>query len=337
MVRFQQVFHSVTLAKKNIPPEFPQTLDKFPEEQGLHLVVLDSPPHQKFSSESPTVHIPKTIRAAHKIEPEKQVLDSPSHGMTGLKLEEPITVGPKRLPDSPFPKRVSPIPYHRPGTPYRRVDPPGGEIVPETLETGILDKTDDFFEIDSESERTLTEEPTEPKTPKFQINRSETPEGITRRKLIPVVLPFDSDTGKGPKSKTETKLIVNPKKPDFNPEKGPEKKPKVAEHEKSHEKLIKETVKVPIVRSPSKSPSASPVSTPSSHSTLPSSPPLSPLVPLVGPVAMGTVEEIKNALIESNRVVAMPIPQFYGKKGEKPEDHIMKVEDYFQNYNIRGQ
>ena len=49
------------------------------------------------------------------------------------------------------------------------------------------------------------------------------------------------------------------------------------------------------------------------------------------------VEEIKNALIESNRVAAMPIPQFYGKKGEKPEDHIMKVEDYFQNYNIRDQ
>ena len=58
---------------------------------------------------------------------------------------------------------------------------------------------------------------------------------------------------------------------------------------------------------------------------------------MVGPVAMGTVEEIKNALIESNRVAAMPIPQFYGKKGEKPEDHIMKVEDYFQNYNIRDQ
>ena len=33
----------------------------------------------------------------------------------------------------------------------------------------------------------------------------------------------------------------------------------------------------------------------------------------------------------------MLIPQFYGKKGEKPEDHIMKVEDYFQNYNIRDQ
>ena len=171
MVRFRQVFHSVTLAKKSIPQEFPQTLDEFPEEQGLHLVVPDSPPHQKFS-ESPTVHTPKTKRAAHKIEPEKQVLDSPSHGTTGQKTEESLTVGPRRLPDSPFPKRVSPIPYHRPGTPYRKVDPPGKE--PETLETGILDKADDSFEIDSESERTLTEEPKEPKTPKFEINRGET-------------------------------------------------------------------------------------------------------------------------------------------------------------------
>ena len=71
----------------------------------------------------------------------------------------------------------------------------------ETPETGILDKTDDSFEVDSESERTLTEEP---KTPRFEKNISETPEGITKRKLVPVVLPFGSDT----KSKIETKAIV---------------------------------------------------------------------------------------------------------------------------------
>ena len=115
----------------------------------------------------------------------------------------------------------------------------------------------------------------------------------------------------------------------------------VKETEKPHERPITEVTVAPpatVVRSPSRTPSASPVITPSSHiSTLPSSPPLSPLGPLVGPVAMGMVEEIKNALIGSNRVAAVSIPQFYGKKGEKPEDHIMKVEDYFQNYNIRDQ
>ena len=74
-------------------------------------------------------------------------------GMTGLKSEEPITVAPQRLPDSPFPKRVSTIPYHRPCTPYRKVDLPGRET--EALETGILDKTDDSFEIDSESGENL--------------------------------------------------------------------------------------------------------------------------------------------------------------------------------------
>ena len=364
MFKSQLVFHSVTLAKKSIPPEFPQTLDEFAEEKGLSLVVPDSPPHQKIVSTSPMVHTPK--RAAQKFE---QDLESPSHGKTGLKAEEPITVGPKRLPDSPFPKRVSPLPYHRPGTPYRKVGLPGTEIVPETLGAGILEKTEDSFEVDSESERTLTEEP---KTPKFEKNISETPESITKRKLAPTVLPF---TDKVTKSKIESKVIVRLKKIDLdtrvdiekrllvnpNPkkleEKGPEKKIEVIEKpignpgkgpmkeaketEKPHKKPITEAavaLPAPVVRPLLRTPSASPVSTPSSDISTPSSsPPLSPLVLLVGPAAMETVEEIKNALIESNRVAAMPIPQFYGKKGEKPEDHIMKVEDYFQNYNIKDQ
>ena len=121
------------------------------------------------------------------------------------------------------------------------------------------------------------------------------------------------------------KLVGNPRK---GPVKSPEKEAGVAPP-------------APVVRSPSKSLSISPVRTPGPpppFSSPPSSIPSSPVSPIVvGPVAMGTVEEIKNALIESNRVAAMPIPQFYGKKGEKPEDHIMKVEDYFQNYNIRDE
>ena len=52
---------------------------------------------------------------------------------------------------------------------------------------------------------------------------------------------------------------------------------------------------------------------------------------------MAIVDNIENALIQSNRVAHVPIPQFHGKEGEKPEDHIMKVEDYFQNYNITDQ
>ena len=105
LVRFQQVFHSVTLAKKSTPPKFLQILDDFLEEQSLHLVVPDSPPHQKFSSESPMIHTPKMIRAVCNIESEKQVVSMPNHvGMTGSKSEEPITVAPQRLPDSPFPK-----------------------------------------------------------------------------------------------------------------------------------------------------------------------------------------------------------------------------------------
>ena len=333
------------MGKKSNPPEFPQTRDEFPEEKGLHLVVLDAPPLPKDFI-SPMVRTPK--RAAPKFE---QSLESLS---PRFKAEEPITVGPKRLPDSPFPKQLSPTPYHRPGTPYRKVDPPE-EIEPETLGAGILDKPDNSFEVDSESERTLTEEP---KTPKFEKNISQTPEGITKRKLAPTILPF---TDKGAKSKIESNAIVRLKKIDakidiekwllIDPrklrEKGPEAKVEVIRKPvgnpredpiKSPEKEAVAAPPAPVVRSPSKSPSISPVQTPSPFSSPPSSVPSSPVSPIVvGPVAMGTVEEIKNALIESNRVAAMPIPQFYGKKGEKPEDHIMKVEDYFQNYNIRDQ
>ena len=90
---------------------------------------------------------------------------------------------------------------------------------------------------------------------------------------------------------------------------------------KPHEKPIKEAAvapPAPVVRSPSRSPPVSPVRTPSPLSSPASTVPSSPVIlTVIGPVAMGTVEEIKNTLIESNRVAAMPIPQFYGKKGEK--------------------
>ena len=149
--------------------------------------------------------------------------------MTGLKAEEPITVGPKRL-QIVHSLKLAHYHYHRPGTPYRRVDLPGAELAIETLESGILDKTDDSFEIDSESERTLTEEPKEPKepreppTPKFDIHRSETPEGVTKRKVVPVVLPLGTIIDKGPKTKTGTKP-----RPKDHLEKGPEKKIEVIE------------------------------------------------------------------------------------------------------------
>ena len=184
--------------------------------------------------------------------------------MTGLKSEGPITITPQRLPDSPFPMRLSPIPYQRPDSPYRKVDPPGRE-------TGILDKTDDSFEIDSESERTLTEEPKE--TPKCPISIVEMPEGITKRKLVPVNLPFGADPEKGLKAPEKLHVMPAPAAPIL-----------------PHGVAIKVPIVIPVVRSPSESPSESPVS------TLPSSPP-SPLLPLVGPVAKGTIEEIKMLLL----------------------------------------
>ena len=149
------------------------------------------------------------------------------------------------------------------------------------------------------------------------------------------------DIEKRPLGESKTLREKGPETKVGNPRKSPVKSPEEST-KKSHEKPIKEVAvapPAPIVRSPVRTPSPiSPVRTPSPSWSPPSSVPSSPVSPVVvGPVAMGTVEEIKNALIESNRVAAMPIPQFYGKKGEKPEDHIMKVEDYFQNYNIRDE
>ena len=99
LVRFRQVFHSVTLAKKRTSPEFPQTLDHFLEEQSLHLVLPGSPPHQKFPTErdSPTVHTPRKKRP-QIIESDKGAEASHSHvEKIGLETEseEPITKSPQ--------------------------------------------------------------------------------------------------------------------------------------------------------------------------------------------------------------------------------------------------
>ena len=110
-------------------------------------------------------------------------------------------------------------------------------------------------------------------------------------------MPFGANPEKGPKAN-----------PGANPEKDTKKRPKAPEEPHVRPAPITTMLphgaaaKVPVVRSPPKSPSERPLSTPPS---LPTST-LSPVV--LGPVAMGIVEEIKNALIESNRVATMPIP-----------------------------
>ena len=53
---------------------------------------------------------------------------------------------------------------------------------------------------------------------------------------------------------------------------------------------------------------------------------------------MTTVKELANALTDRlkdiGRHPTIPLPQFKGKKGEDPNDHCMKVEDYFAMFNI---
>ena len=55
---------------------------------------------------------------------------------------------------------------------------------------------------------------------------------------------------------------------------------------------------------------------------------------------MTTVKELADALTDKlkdiGRHPTIPLPQFKGKKGEDPNDHCMKVEDYFAMFNINS-
>ena len=50
--------------------------------------------------------------------------------------------------------------------------------------------------------------------------------------------------------------------------------------------------------------------------------------------AAALANAITNAFRNLRRDFAYPVPQFSGKKGEKPEDHCLKVEDWFAHFNI---
>ena len=55
---------------------------------------------------------------------------------------------------------------------------------------------------------------------------------------------------------------------------------------------------------------------------------------------MTTVKELADALTDKlkdiGRHPTIPLPEFRGKKGEDPNDHCMKVEDYFAMFNINS-
>ena len=82
---------------------------------------------------------------------------------------------------------------------------------------------------------------------------------------------------------------------------------------------------------------------------VPPTPPLPPIlldipVPVHNPPAVVMAEgedpmaafkkAIVDAFQEANRNSTYPMPSFAGKKGEKPEDHTLRFEDYVQHYDI---
>ena len=112
---------------------------------------------------------------------------------------------------------------------------------------------------------------------------------------------------------------------------------------------------------PGDTPKPSPESTPGETPSLTESPetPSSPLTPRLpiphrestsssnsvssGPdLAMTlTTDDLVKALTKTlkniNQSPTIPLPMFKGKKGEDPEDHILKVEDYFEIHQISEQ
>ena len=74
-------------------------------------------------------------------------------------------------------------------------------------------------------------------------------------------------------------------------------------------------------------------------------PPAVPPSPVVAPVEIADMAEddvtvadltkhIKQAFEGISLSANYPMPMFYSKKGENPEDHCMKAEDYFKVYKI---
>ena len=51
----------------------------------------------------------------------------------------------------------------------------------------------------------------------------------------------------------------------------------------------------------------------------------------------GLIEALTKTLKNINQSPTIPLPIFKGKKGEDPEDHILKVEDYFGLHQIDDQ
>ena len=47
------------------------------------------------------------------------------------------------------------------------------------------------------------------------------------------------------------------------------------------------------------------------------------------------VDALTTTLKNMNQSPTIPLPVFKGKKGEDPEDHIFKVEDYFEIHEIK--
>ena len=88
------------------------------------------------------------------------------------------------------------------------------------------------------------------------------------------------------------------------------------------------------LRAPTVTPPMVPVRPPSPFSAAVPPPVLAAMAAKENVTVADLTRELKQAFEEISLGVNYPMPTFNGKKGENPEDHCMKAEDYFKVYKI---
>ena len=88
------------------------------------------------------------------------------------------------------------------------------------------------------------------------------------------------------------------------------------------------------LRAPTVTPPVVPVRPPSPSKVVVPPPVIATMAPGEDVTVVDLIRQLKQAFEEISLGANYPMPTFNGKKGENPEDHCMKAEDYFKVYKI---
>ena len=135
--------------------------------------------------------------------------------------------------------------------------------------------------------------------------------------VVPIISPFDSGEDKVPGE--ETYVPYRPPEHLFSPDQGSDSDSPADIHESSGSPLIPR------------------LPTPHQESTSSEDSFDSETDPIMTAKTKELIDTLTKTLKNINQSPTIPFPVFKGKKGEDPEDHILKVEDYFGVHQITEQ